>query len=561
MEIFPNTALKLLKRAPVDKKYENVMLFKNAAQQQEVFSEYEAKHFGVLTYQRHSENAVTVQASIGEIYDCNYMMFKNSNFENKWFYAFVDYVEYVNNVTCRVYYTIDVMQTWMFDYTLASCYVEREHSETDSPGDNIVAESFATSEYEFSDQRVFSANGLTPADMCVVILVRNNLWDQLVADDPAVAEFVKTPGLYSGVYQGLVFIAVPRMAENIAAIEALAKRVDFATAGGVAGAFMCPYVFLPKSNNNTTSTPGKFENIGIQMDVPSVSSMVGYTPRNKKLLTYPYTCLSVSVGGTAKQDYAYEYFANGEPKFVLEGALSSSPSAMVYAKNYLGKPIYLDGAVCFDEYPICGWSMDNLTEWVNNELFKTLGNAAVAAAGAMAGVPIPPPAEIPRNASKSDAYLITRASNQRIQAAQERQQRAGIESASRSIAHSAMHSVVPRAGIANNGGARGGVLFGNFYGPQFFVHKKCILRDYAKTIDSYFDRFGYATKKVKYPNIRSRRYWNYIQTIGCITIGTLPTDVEDKIRDIYDAGVTFWHDPVHFEDYSLAAQNTPISVG
>ena len=59
-------------------------------------------------------------------------MFQNPNFGSKWFYAFIDSVEYVSNNTTYVYFTIDEMTTWFFDYSLPACMVEREHVTSDS---------------------------------------------------------------------------------------------------------------------------------------------------------------------------------------------------------------------------------------------------------------------------------------------------------------------------------------------------------------------------------------------------------------------------------------------
>ena len=54
--------------------------------------------------------------NVEALYNCNYLAFQNASFGGKWFYAFIDSVEYVNNVTSEVTYTIDVMQTWHFQY-------------------------------------------------------------------------------------------------------------------------------------------------------------------------------------------------------------------------------------------------------------------------------------------------------------------------------------------------------------------------------------------------------------------------------------------------------------
>ncbi len=72
------------------------------------------------------------------------MRFKNTSFENKWFYAFVTEVSYVNNITSRVSFQLDVLLTWMGDFALKSCFVERQHAAADYIGANTVPENLAT---------------------------------------------------------------------------------------------------------------------------------------------------------------------------------------------------------------------------------------------------------------------------------------------------------------------------------------------------------------------------------------------------------------------------------
>lgn len=73
-----------------------------------------------------------------------------------------------------------------------------------------------------------------------------------------------------------------------------------------------------------------------------------------------------------------------------------------------------------------------------------------------------------------------------------------------------------------------------------FMHMT-IRREYAELIDDYFDMYGYATHQVKVPNITGRPSWNYVKTIDSKIIGSVPFDDMNKIRSIFDSGVTFWH--------------------
>ena len=99
------------------------------------------------SYQRYGRNQIKVQIPMDLLLDCNYLMFNNQRFGNKWFYAFITHLEYISEVVTLVSYEIDVLQTWAFDYTPNPCYIERCHAVTDDPGDNLVEENLELGEY------------------------------------------------------------------------------------------------------------------------------------------------------------------------------------------------------------------------------------------------------------------------------------------------------------------------------------------------------------------------------------------------------------------------------
>ena len=86
---------------------------------------------------------------------------------------------------------------------------------------------------------------------------------------------------------------------------------------------------------------------------------------------------------------------------------------------------------------------------------------------------------------------------------------------------------------------------------DFMLMTKTIKPEIAKTIDDYFDKFGYATRRIKKPNRNARPYWTYTKTIGCTIIGSVPCDDMKKICSIYDNGITFWNDGNNVGNYDL----------
>ena len=136
--IAPSTTVTLCAGVPLAKGSEDTMYFASAGAQAAAIGSYKipGATFTECTYQRNQRDTIRLGMPMGtsganSALRANYCIFNNTAFEGKPIYAFVDSVDYVNNNTIDVKFTIDAMQTFMFDYTLNRCYVEREHSETD----------------------------------------------------------------------------------------------------------------------------------------------------------------------------------------------------------------------------------------------------------------------------------------------------------------------------------------------------------------------------------------------------------------------------------------------
>ena len=77
-----------------------------------------------------------------------------------------------------------------------------------------------------------------------------------------------------------------------------------------------------------------------------------------------------------------------------------------------------------------------------------------------------------------------------------------------------------------------------------------IKSQFARKIDKYFDMYGYLTNERKVPNLNNRPNWNYVKTIGANIIGNIPQYDLQMIKNIFDNGVTLWHNSSTFLDYS-----------
>jgi len=74
--------------------------------------------------------------------------------------------------------------------------------------------------------------------------------------------------------------------------------------------------------------------------------------------------------------------------------------------------------------------------------------------------------------------------------------------------------------------------------------------EYAKMIDDYFNMYGYKVNRLATPNIHKRAHWDYIKTIDVNIEGNIPENDLAKIRDLFNNGITFWHNASTFLNYS-----------
>ena len=118
MYIQPQTNIRILQNVPLDTTYVHTIYFSSASAQQTYFASKQKYNLSSYTYQRVNNGIARVGIKADSLYDCNYMMFQNTAYGSKWFYAFITSVEFVNNECSEITFELDVMQTWFFNYTM-----------------------------------------------------------------------------------------------------------------------------------------------------------------------------------------------------------------------------------------------------------------------------------------------------------------------------------------------------------------------------------------------------------------------------------------------------------
>lgn len=124
MAIQPNTNLRLLKLPfLIDNK--NQLTFSNLETQTSYFLGLPHLEIDNIQYQR-KDSIIRYPAHIDSIIEYNYCMYQNENYGDKYFYAFITNMRYVNDGLTEISIQTDVWQSWQFDITFKQSFVERE---------------------------------------------------------------------------------------------------------------------------------------------------------------------------------------------------------------------------------------------------------------------------------------------------------------------------------------------------------------------------------------------------------------------------------------------------
>lgn len=124
MAVTPNTILHLLK-CPLTLNNKHQLTFNNSTSQYNYFISLPKLTIDDISYQR-KDNIIRYPGHIDTLYNYNYCMYQNENYGDKWFYAFITGMRYVNDGMTEIAITTDVWQSWQFDLTFKQSFVERE---------------------------------------------------------------------------------------------------------------------------------------------------------------------------------------------------------------------------------------------------------------------------------------------------------------------------------------------------------------------------------------------------------------------------------------------------
>ena len=279
-----------------------------------------------------------------------------------------------------------------------------------------------------------------------------------------------------------------------------------------------------------TTTPNSYSNT-----ISKQTTLNGYSPVNNKLKCYPYNYLLVSNNNGTSVSLHYEDFSTASCGFSIKMAVCPGASIRMIPTNYKNVAENDEEGINMGKLPICSYPVDMYTNWLTQNSIN-VGGVTVTSDDINIGL------------SSSNAILGTLGSaltgnvagavNSGVNGA------GGIANA---LIAKKQHELMPPQARGN---LNAGDVITSSGKNTFHFYKMSIKQEYAKIIDEYFSAYGYLVNSFKIPNLSGRTNWNYVKTINVNIIGDIPQEDMQKLKSIFNNGVTLWHNPSTFLDYS-----------
>ena len=557
-DIYPTGKLELYSGVRLDPSYKDTLSWDTNTARDTFFNNTPLKKHSLTArqYQRVTSGVCEVQLAINQVYDCNYMRFQNTDFSNLWYYCFITNVEYVNNVSSRIFYEVDVLTTFYHWWEVLPSFVEREHSLTDDPGDNIVEEPI-----KFGEPQAFSRDArffnqfkvcIVAADYATINGVRQAYISQYGNTVNNVFQGVSVNGCYLNTFDLTNDTDVTNFQKALSSMsEAELAMVNI---------FLFPKALFFESDIDSKGRQA-IEFNPYYTSVTRPTTLNGYTPRNKKLLTYPYCYLCVD-NGSVTNNYRWEFFNHvtgyTDFQFVIKGVPIPTPNIFIAPINYknllitdVGEKYVYEERLDFPKLPQVAFPIDSYAAWLA-QTESSRQNKVITGAAAGVGTGLAAGAKLGGAIGTAGGPIGTG-----VGAAIGAVLGGVLGAVGAKVANDmAITEAADMKNKATGAASEASGLADSHYGVIF--KKMTITADDARTIDSFFDLFGYATNRVKYPNYKNRPHWNYVKTNGLnmnLRQG-IPADYVLKIKQIHDQGVTYWKSHNEIGDYSL--NNAPV---
>ena len=519
------------------------------------------------------KGTMRVKGYVDKLKECNYGYYTNTyNGTSKTYYFWIVQKNFLARETTELTIQIDVFQTWLFDIYFKPCFIERCHTKTDNLDEHTLPEDFELGNYVATDRKA------------VECLQGNPCFFVAITDVVQGALFGKT---YSG--YSLYYFDFEDRNEMTNLIQ---QKCDEGHADAIAFIFSFPKGLIRGNFSSGDCIVGSLgtesQTFDYGIDDRGVFKHRGksYIPYNNKLLTYPYNFITVKNSSGGNIILKWEDFdQTGTLHFKIEGVLTQNPTITMTPKNYCGKEYSYEDSISMRDFGLCSWNNDNYGNWLAQHS-NTISAQSKNAISSFRTNSIVAENNYNNALSNRDTQMYKGAINTMINTAENlghlnflgaigsgvgggantyldykqntRNANNDLENTNllnttnyqntiRSLTASVQDAQVQPNTCKGDTSSCGLDVARD--SATFFIENTKIKPEYAKIIDMYFQMYGYQVNTVERPNFKTREKWNYIKTVNCNVYGTVPHEDLQAIDQLFNNGLTIWHDESYMFNY------------
>lgn len=579
------TSVRLITNALLDSNYKHTRWFTSIVDQTNHFMTrsqvFEADDFNVL---RLDGNTFTMDVphSMEHLKSVSYCMFKN---QLKQYYAFVIKKQNIQKNMTRLTMKVDVIQTYMFDMTFKTSYIEREHTRLFETNGYPVINTLDEGLNYGTDYDVVSVNKLdiTNGLKWLVIVSKQAIHEDPITQQPYNKIISSVIG---GVPQALSYYLIPFRGTNEGVnisnygipisdpTDALNGVYTYPNAvNNIVSIYVTDHCGLSYSysggnsmvlfNSDTDIQPATIYNYGgtgtiralyvsalrsfdsksATFNVYSGASLTG----ESKLLMNPYFKSVVTDMSGNQIELKPEYFNNVTAEVILKGSLGLtnkvSYSFQFYNNSVGGPETYeisdREGILNVDanDLPIVTDLLSAYIQGNKNSIANSKAqasfNVGISAVSGVTGVigagrnPLGIANAVTEGvANTGNALFDLQAINAKIK---------DIDNTPPNLATQ---------------GSNLYYRFGNNQNGLYIINYR-IKPEYINTLSSFFKMFGYKVNTLKVPQMRTRQNYNYIKMVEANIFCDVDNVTLNEIRAIFTNGITLWHNN-DIGNYNLA---------
>ena len=522
--IAPSSKLKLLQYVDFDLGEDTIWFETKTAQQRY----YESKvrlgyEWDDLTPISILGNEVALPLTPDEVMTCNYLMFTNPQHGDRWFYAFIDNVTWLSEGSCLVHYRIDWLQTYLTDFHVKNAFIEREHVEDDEIGNYLLDEGLEQGEYVVTNYDYIKDLDDKSIAVCTT---------DITGASSIGLNVTKGQGMVDGMYSGVYYAYAKADGSGAKLVNRFINSLteDNKSEAIVAILILSDSFFEAKQTTITVDRP---------------TTLDGYTPKNKKLLTYPYINCVVTSNDGNYGEFRFELsIAKNSISFDAESRLSTNPQIGLTPSGYRGQSEAYTDKMVMGGFPQCPYAIDTYKAWLamngaqtETGLLAASMQSNVSAVSSVIGV-------VGNLASFNIGGAISAGvSGVQTQISQQAQ-----------IAQTLQRINAIKEMPAQAHGTQGGNY--NFqtnkpYGTFIFA-TQTIQSYYARLIDNYLTMYGYKVNRVGVPNFTARENYTYVKLANAYITGNVPQLAMQEINQRLCAGTRFWRQASNFRNFEVS---------